>query len=113
RVGRGQVELPRPRAAREVAVDGADGHVRRLARDAGTGVDARPARGLDEGRPDLLEEAVVPHLLAVAEDLLRAALDVELHVLRLPHAPLVVLAQDARVHVHVLLLPRRAAPGVG
>src|SRR5205807_4389329 len=112
-VGVGEVELPRTRAAREVAVDGADRHLVTRLRDAGPRVDTGPARRLEERRTDLLEQLEVSPLLAVTLHVLRSALDVEPHPRRDTRPSLRRLRQHPGVHVHVFLLARRARAGVG
>src|SRR5262245_39877663 len=76
-----QVDLPRPAAAGEVAVDGADGDLARFERHARPRLDARAAGRIDELHADLLEGVDVAALDGVVADLLRAELDVELHVI--------------------------------
>src|SRR5947209_13986650 len=111
-VGVGEIQLPRSRPAREVAIDRAYRHFVARLRYPGARVDAVPARSLEESRADLLEQLKVAPLFTIALHVLGAALDVEPHPRRDPRPPLRRLREHPCVHVHVFLLPRRAGARV-
>ena len=100
-------------ASGEVAVLGADDHLRLQGADARPCVDAGAAARLDDLCADGVEHLDVALPLGVLAHLLRAELDEAPHV-RVDAAALRQgVAEDAGVHVHVFLLAGGARAAIG